>query len=209
VPDEPAAGDGGSPTPAAEPTDHTGPVFSGYGIASAALGLVCVVAIALSALIWHAHHERTDTLNYEMRIAQTAVDWTGVLINMNKDNVDDSLRRLHDGTVGELNTDFDAVMQPYRAVVLALQSSSSGQINSVSVESVHHNPNAQPGGPPPQPEPAPPELASRTDTVLIVATSVSENAGNKGKPQTVHWYLRLSVSDVEGKPLISWLEPIR
>ena len=48
---------------------------------------------------------------------------------------------------------------------------------------------------------------TRTDTVLVVATSVSENVG--GKPQTVRWNLRLDVSDVEGKLLISRLEPLR
>jgi hypothetical protein len=211
VPEEPAAGaePDSKPTLADEPREGgAGPVFSGYGVASAVLGLVCVAAVVLSYLIWSAHRERTDTLSYQIRVAQAAVDWTGVLINMNKDNIDNSLHKLHDGTVGELNNDFDAVMQPYRDVVLALQSRSSGQINSVSIESLHHNLDAPPGGPPPKPE-ATPEFASRTDTVLIVATSVSDNAGNNGKPQTVRWNLRVGVSDVDGKLLISRLEPIR
>jgi len=188
--------------------NDAGPVFSGYGMVSALLGLVCVAAIALSVVIWSAHHERTDTLSNQIRVAQAAVDWTGVLINMNQDNVDTSLRKLHDGTVGQLNNDFEASMQPYRDVVLALQARTSGQINSVSIESVHHNLQAERGAPPPRPEPAPPEFSTRTDTVLIVATSVSENTGG-GKPQTVRWNLRVSVSEVEGKLLISRLEPIR
>ena len=50
--------------------------------------------------------------------------------------------------------------------------------------------------------------ASRTDTVMVVATSISQNAG-ADKPQTVRWTLRLDVSDVDGKLLISRLEPIR
>ncbi|WP_414687919.1 hypothetical protein [Mycobacterium sp.] len=198
------------PDSEAAPPDHAaGPMISAYGVASAVLGLVCVGAVVLSYLIWSAHHQRVENANYELRTAQAAVDWTGVLINMNKDNVDSSLNRLHDGTVGELNNDFDAVIKPYREVVLALQARSSGQINSVSIESLHHNLDAQPGAPPPKPEQAPPEFASRTDTVLIVATSVSENAGSQGKPQTVRWNLRLGVSDVDGKLLISRLEPIR
>ena len=53
----------------------------------------------------------------------------------------------------------------------------------------------------------PPDVSSRTDTVLVVATSVSENAGNK--PTTVRWNLRLGVSDVDGKPMISRLESLR
>ncbi|MBV8929961.1 MAG: hypothetical protein JO152_12630 [Mycobacteriaceae bacterium] len=182
-------------------------MFSGYGIASAVLGVVCVAAVVLSVLIWSTHRRNADNLSYQLRVAQAAVDWTGVLINMNKDNIDSSLSKLHDGTVGELNNDFDAAMKPYRDVVLALQSRTSGQINSVSIESLHHNLDVPPGEPPP-PAPVPPEFASRTDTVLIVATSVSENAGG-GKPQTVRWNLRVSVSDVDGKLLVSRLEPIR
>jgi hypothetical protein len=213
VPDEPTetgpVSSGATEPDTAEPQGReTGPVFSGYGIASTVLGLLCVAAVALSVVIWSAHRERTDTLSYQLRVAQAAVDWTGVLINMNKDNVESSLQKLHDGTVGELNNDFDAAMQPYRDVVLALQARTTGQINSVSIESLHRNPDVQPGAPPARPEPAPPEFASRTDTVLIVATSVSENASG-GKPQTVRWNLRVGVSDVDGKLLISRLEPIR
>ena len=50
-------------------------------------------------------------------------------------------------------------------------------------------------------------VASRTDNVIVVATSVSQNAG--AKPLTVHWTLRLAVSDVDGKLLVSRLETIR
>ena len=58
------------------------------------------------------------------------------------------------------------------------------------------------------PPPAlPPELAARTDTVLVVATSVSQNAA--AKPTTVRWNLRLGVSDVDGKLMISRLESLR
>jgi hypothetical protein len=187
--------------------DAAGPVFSGYGVASVALGLVCVAAVALSLLIWSGHHERADGLSYQVRVEQAAVDWTGVLINMNKDNIDSSLGRLHDGTIGDLNKDFEATMQPYRDVVLKLQSRSSGQIDSVAMESVHHRDMAA-GGPAPKPEPTP-EFASRTDFVLVVATSVSQNAGDNAKPQVVRWNLRLGVSDVDGKLLISRLEWIR
>ena len=52
-----------------------------------------------------------------------------------------------------------------------------------------------------------PAFASRTDSVMLVATSVSENAG--AKPQTVHWNLRLDVSNVDGRLMISHLESIR
>jgi hypothetical protein len=50
-------------------------------------------------------------------------------------------------------------------------------------------------------------LASRTDTVLVVATSVSENAS--GKATTVRWNLRLGVAEVDGTPRITRLESLR
>jgi hypothetical protein len=44
--------------------------------------------------------------------------------------------------------------------------------------------------------------------VLVVATSRSQNAGG-AQPQPVRWNLRLGVSDIDGKLLISRLETIR
>jgi len=197
-----------------EPADETvpdeldGPLISGYGVASAALGALSVAAIALAAVIWVAHRSDVDDRSYQSRIMQAAADWTSVLINMNTGNVAASLQQLHDGTVGELNADFDSTMQPYQQVVQRLQSNSHGQVEAVAVEAVRHNPDAQPGSPrPPQAEQLPASVASRTDSVMVVATSISENAG--GKPQTVHWNLRLGVSDVDGKLMISRLESIR
>jgi len=192
------------PTPDHE--DDDGPVFTGFGIGSAVLGVVAVAAIALGVLIWAQHRGDVDELRYRTRVMQAAADWTSVLINMNKDSVEASMHQLHEGTVGQLNADFDSSVEPYRKLVQTLQARTTGQIDSVAVESIHH---AQPGpnGGPQQP----PELsasASRTDTVMVVATSISENAGG-AKPQTVRWTLRLDVSDVDGKLLISRLEPIR
>ncbi len=183
-----------------------GPMFSGYGIASAVLGVLCVAAIVLTALMWSAHRSDEDELAYHGRVVRAAVDWTVVLINMNAGNVDASLRQLHQGTVGQLNTDFDEVMLPFSNVVKKLQSSSTGQINSVSIESLRRDLDRQPGTPPPA-DPVPDGLASRTDTVLILATSVAENVG--AKPQVIRWNLRVSVSEVEGKLLVSRLESIR
>ena len=144
---------------------------------------------------------------YQSRVLQSAAEWTSVLINMNTDNVDASLEKLRDKTVGELNTDFDASITPYREVVKKLQASTTGQIESVSIEAVHRDLSAQPGQRPPAPPALPPELAARTDTVLVVATSVSQNAA--AKPTTVRWNLRLGVSDVDGKLMISRLESLR
>ncbi|CAN5748706.1 hypothetical protein BH09ACT7_BH09ACT7_26630 [soil metagenome] len=185
-----------------------GPVFSRYGIASTVLAVVSVVAVVLIGLIWSQHHNDADELGYRTEVLQAAADWTGVLINMNKDNVDASLQKLHDGTVGELNADFDASVAPYREVVQTLQSRTTGQIQSVALESVHHDLDTAPGTAPPRTTPPlPPGIATRTDTVLVVASSVSENVG--GTQKTVRWNLRLDVSDVNGKLLISRLESMR
>jgi hypothetical protein len=202
---EPAADDrdeGATP----EPSD--GPVISAYGVASAVLGALSVAAMALGLIIWAANRSDVDERRYQSRVLQAAVDWTGVLINMNADNVKPSLQRLRDGTVGELNVDFDSALQPYQQVVQRLQSRSRGQIEAVAMEAVHHELDTQPATRRAAPaEQLPSSVATRTDTVMVVATSVSDNAG--GKPQTVHWNLRLNVSDVDGKLLISRLESIR
>jgi len=188
-----------------EPDD--GRAIGGYGIASAVVGVIAIAAIVLATLIWTQHRDDVDELRYRTRAMAAAADWTSVLINMNKDTVDASLAQLHEGTVGQLNADFDASVKPYRELVQKLQSRTTGQVDSVAVEYVH---KPQPGQGP-QPTPAASDLsefASRTDTVMVVATSISENAGSD-KPQTVRWTLRLDVSDVDGKLMISRLEPIR
>ena len=197
-----AAGDvGEAPEPAG------GPLFSPYGIASAALGVLSVAAVVLGFVIWHAHRDEVAERGYLTRVMRTAADWAGVLINMNSGNVDASLQRLHDGTVGELNTDFDAAVQPYRQVVQKLQSQSSGQIEAVAIEAVHRDLDTQPGVSRPVITTKLPPFATRTDSVMVVATSISQNAG--AKPTTVRWNLRLDVSDVEGKLMISGLQSIR
>jgi hypothetical protein len=188
--------------------DDDGPVFTGFGVASAALGLVAVVAVVLAGMIWSQHRSDVEELHYRARVMQAAADWTSVLINMNKDSVGEDLNKLHEGTVGQLNADFDSTVEPYRALVQKLQAKTTGQVDSVAVESIHHAPPGPNGAPPPQQQPELLDAAARTDAVMVVATSISQNAG-ADKPQTVRWNLRLDVSDVDGKLLISRLEPIR
>jgi hypothetical protein len=200
---EPAADDGAEEATSQE---SDGRMFSAYGIASAVLGALCVAAIALGAVIWTNHRNDVTERGYQSRAMQAAADWTGVLINMNTDNIQASLQRLRDGTVGQLNADFDSSIQPYQQVVQRLQSRSRGEVEAVAFEAVHHDLDAQPGRPAPA-EQLPASIARRTDTVMVVATSVSENAG--AKPQTVHWNLRLGISDVDGKLMVSRLESIR
>jgi len=195
--------------PARKPDDDAAPTgaCSGYGVASAVLAVVAVAAVVLVALIWSSHRAAVAERDYRSHAMQAAADWARVLINMNADNVDASLQKLHDGTVGELNSDFEASIEPYRRVVKTLRSRTTGQIESVSIEAVHHDLEPQTSQRRPAPATLPAGLAERTDNVLVVATSVSENASNK--PTTVHWNLRLGVSDVDGKLMISRLESLR
>ena len=76
----------------------------------------------------------------------------------------------------------------------------------MAIEKIHRDLDAAPGVAAQSTE-LPPGMAARTDTVMLVATSVSQNAG--GQPQTVRWNLRLDVSDVDGRLLVSRLESMR
>ncbi|OBK53319.1 hypothetical protein [Mycobacterium sp. 1081908.1] len=191
--------------------DEAGPadgrIFSPYGIASTVLGVLAVAAVVLGYVIWSGHRDELAERVYLTRVMQTAAEWTGVLINMNSGNIDASLQKLHDGTVGELNTDFDAAVDPYRQVVQKLQSQSAGRIEAVAIETVHRDLDTQPGASRPVVTTKLPPFASRMDSVMLIATSVSENVG--AKPQVVHWNLRLEVADVDGKLMISGLSSIR
>jgi hypothetical protein len=192
-------------------TEGDGPVFSGYGVASAALGLLSVAAIVFALMIWSGHRSDADERRHQTEVLATAADWTTVLINMHSGDIDASLQKLHDGTVGELNNEFESVLEPYKKVIQTLQSRTRGQVDSVAIESIYHRPQTRAdGSPAPAPTPSPglADMVSRTDTVMVVATSISQNAGGD-KPQTVRWNLRLDVSGVDGKLLISRLEPIR
>ncbi len=186
---------------------------SRFRIGSAVLGAVCVAALAVIAVLWAGHRSAEADRTRQARVLATAADWTGVLINMNTGNVQASLEKLRDGTVGELNSGFEASIAPYRKVVESLNSRTTGQVQSVSLEVFHRDPDATPGQRPEGPQSQPADLTARTDTVLVVATSVSENAGTKATPgappTTVRWNLRLGVSEVDGAMKISRLESLR
>ena len=201
-------------------TEHAGGI-TGFGVASAVLAVIALAASGLIAVMWSAHHSADSDRAYQARVLQAAAQWTGVLVNINADNVDASMARLRDGTVGELNAGFDASITPYREVVRKLRSRTTGQVESVSIEATHQDLDRQPGQRPPAPATLPSEMASRTDTVLVVATSVSENAAGGAGPTTtdarpggagptpVRWHLRLGVSAVDGELKLSPLESLR
>ena len=107
-------------------TSDDGRVISGFGVGSAALGLLSVAAVVLALIIWSGHKSDADERLYQTEVLDAAADWTTVLINMNKDGIDASLQKLHDGTVGELNNEFESVLEPYKKVVQTLQSQDHG-----------------------------------------------------------------------------------
>ena len=193
------------PDEASGTTGRRSGMFSGFGVASAVLAVVALSVAVLISVMWSGHRATAAERSFQARSMQAAAEWTGVLINMNADNVEENLQRLRDGTVGELNSGFDASIAPYRDVVTTLRSRTTGDVESVSIEQIHRDPVGRPAAP------AVPDLATalaaRTDTVLVVATSVSQNAGTT--PTTVRWNLRLGVSEVDGKLMISRLESIR
>ncbi|KLO25332.1 membrane protein [Mycolicibacter heraklionensis] len=180
----------------------SGGALSGYGWGSVALGLVAVAALVFSLITWKVHHDDVNERGYRSRVLQTAASWTSVLINLNAENVEKGMARLRDKTVGELNSEFDAALAPYRDVVQRIQSRSTGRIEAVAIELEHHDldePAATGSDQPSNP--------GRTDPVMVIATSIAENVG--GRPQTVHWALHLDVTDVAGNLMISRLRSIR
>ena len=206
MPDETASDQTTSAATTAEPDQpRTVGVFSGAGIGSAVLGVVALVAVVLASMIWVGYRSDFNERAYRTTVLQAAADWTNILINMNSGTVAQSMQKLQEGTVGELNANFEASVKPFSQVVQKLQSQTVGQVESAAIETVYH---AQPGDagvtPPPPPELS--AVASRTDTVIVVATSKTQNAG--AQPLTVNWALRLGVSDVDGTLLVSSLEKV-
>jgi hypothetical protein len=178
-----------------------------YGIAAIVFGVIGVAAAVLAAMIWSGHRGEVIERSHQTEVLQTAAQWTGLLINLNKDSAAENLQQLRDGTVGQLNVEFDNTMAPFTSLVAKLDSKTVGQVESVSIETLHHQPGDAQGRPQEDPQPELASVAARTDTVLVVATSVNQNAG--AQPTTVRWNLRLDVSDVDGKLLVSHLETIR
>ena len=85
-----------------------------------------MAAVVLAVLMWTGHRDDVDDRAYQTRVLQAAADWTGVLINMNSGTVTQSMKTLHDGTVGQLNANFETAVEPFSQVVQKLQSQTVG-----------------------------------------------------------------------------------
>lgn len=177
------------------------PMFSGYGIASTILVAASVALVVMGACVWSAHRADVSERRYEARIMISAAEWTRTLISTTGGDLDANFRHLRERTTGALNADFDAKLQPYREL-LHKHVHSVGRIEAVAIEppqSRSENDAATRESAPPAP--APPSQATRTDTVMVIAASVSQDGSPK--PQRRPWNLLLDVSNVGGKPLIS------
>lgn len=158
--------------------------------AAAVLLALTVAAAGLTGAVWYAHDRHQYALSMQTRAAVAAAVWAGALINLRGDDLDTGLAKLRDDTAGELHSHFDSSVMPYRDELAALRSN-SGHIRSVSIESARPDYGASP---------------ARTITVLIVATSVGNDAN--GTVEAIEWNLRVGVRDVVGRPLISQLERV-
>ena len=163
----------------------------------------------LGALIWSGHRGDADERDYQTRVLQAAADWTGVLINMNVDNVDASMQKLHDGTVGELNADFDAVDRalPRGGQDAAVAHHRAGRVG-VDRDRCTTTSDAVAGQRPPAPRDAAGGTGRRAPTPSWWSPPRSVRTPATSRT-TVRWNLRLGVSDVDGKLMISRLESLR
>lgn len=171
-------------------------ILSAHGIVSAGLGVVMIASLIVCSFFWSSHRSDIDEHSYQTQARKTAADWALVLTNMNNDNLDASLRRLRDGTAGQLKSDFDSAMQPFREMVRRLPLHSVSQIESVVIQAVHHDLGSVGTSPSATPQSPRSEIGARTDTIQLEATSIRGAAG--AQPQMVYWNLLIDVSDVNG-----------
>ena len=187
------------------------PVFSGYGIASAALGLLSVAADRAGGADLVGAPRRRRRAPLPDRVLEAAADWTTVLVNMNKDDIDASLQKLHDGTVGELNAEFESALEPYKKLVQTLQSRTQGP-GRLGRHRVDLPPPADHARRQARAVADPAAGAGRgrhADRHRDGGGDVDRATTSAASRRPLRWNLRLDVSDVDGKLLISRLEQIR
>jgi hypothetical protein len=162
--------------------------FRGYGVATTVLGLVAVVAVVVTVVMWSQNRQARSELSDQGRVLRAAAEWVAVLVNPSEAAGPAAVDKLRDNTTGDLRRNFTTVMQPYLSAMQPLNAPITGEINSVSLESVH---------PPTAGAPSP-------DTVLVVATT--NGAEPHAALQTVRWYLRVGITNSGGRLLISNLD---
>jgi hypothetical protein len=159
----------------------------GFAVGTAVFAVVAVVAVVTTASMWSHNRQVRDELTDQGRLLRAASEWAAVLVNPSDANGTAAVDKLRDNTTGELRTNFTTVIQPYLDAMRPLTAPVTGEIDSVSLESVH-----------------PPAVPQAPDTVLVVATT--NGAEPQAPRQTVRWYLRIGVTNSSGRLLVSSLE---
>lgn len=180
-----------------------GPVFSRYGVLSAVLGAITVVALVLSILIGVGHRSQVARDRYDARVLDTAVTWVNTLINMKKSNLDASVQTLQDGTAGQFSDHLGEMIAGAVKLARTVDADAAGEIDSVAIERTEREAQARPI---PDEDTGLPSV-ERTDRVMVVATSVTRDAN--ASPKVNQWHLRLAVSKVGDQLLITGLELLR
>ncbi|TEA05617.1 hypothetical protein CCUG60883_02923 [Mycobacteroides salmoniphilum] len=175
-----------------------GPVFSRYGVLSAVLGVIAVVALVLSVLVSTGHRGQTARDRYDSRVLDTAVTWVNTLINMKKSNVDSSVQILQDRTAGQLSDHLGEMIAGVVKLARTVDADAAGEIDAVAIDRIGAKiPNEDVGLP----------SVERVDRVMVVATSVTRDAD--ASPKVNQWHLRLAVSKIEDQLLVTGLELLR
>nr|WP_235733532.1 hypothetical protein [Mycobacteroides chelonae] len=184
--------------PATSQGSAAGPVFSRYGVLSAVLGAITVVALVLSVFVVAGHRSQAARDRYDSRVLDTAVTWVNTLINMKKSNVDSSVQMLQDGTAGQLSDHLGEMLAGVVKLARTVDADAAGEIDAVAIDRVGARiPDEDIGLP----------SVERVDRVMVVATSVTRDAD--AAPKVNQWHLRLAVSKVGDQLLVTGLELLR
>lgn len=177
------------------PVPEDEPVFSRYGVFSAVLGVIAVIAWVLSVLVIAGHHRQVARDRYDARVLDTAVTWVDTLINMKKSNIDASVQTLQDGTAGQLSDHLGEMIVGVVKLARTVDAEAAGEIDSVAIDRRGAKIPGEDMG-----------LLSveRVDRVMVVATSVTRDA--EASPKVNQWHLRLAVSKVGDQLLVTGLE---
>lgn len=184
--------------PASSLDSADGPVFSRYGVLSAVLGAIAVVALVLSVLVSTGHRDQVARDRYDARVLDTTVTWVNTLINMKKSNVDSSVQTLQDGTAGQLSDHLGEMIAGVVKLARTVDADAAGEIDSVAID--------RRGAKIPD-EDIGLLAVERVDRVMVVATSVTRDAN--ASPKVNQWHLRLAVSKVGDQLLVTGLELLR
>ena len=116
-------------------------------MASLILAVLSVAAVVVIAVVWSGHRSAEAQRTHQARAIRAAARWTDVLINMNADNVEGQHGPAARRDRRRAQCRLRGGHRPYRDVVKTLRSQTTGQVESVSIEELHSNLDAEPEPP--------------------------------------------------------------